>query len=193
MLDISLISSLAPSLFMFYMLVAFNFIPEIIGCRLQTLLRNNMIAKHITAFLLLFFLVIYVKPENVDKEIGYNLILSMILYLWFFMTSRCSFIIVFMIILLLISIYILELRKTRLESEENKDDKQIEQTKLIQKILSIVIIVLTIVGFIYYFGQKKLEYRDQFRLYKFVFGTNVCRNSNNYPIINKPINKNRIN
>ena len=43
----------------------------------------------------------------------------------------------------------------------------LETVKTTQKLLSILIIILTIVGFIYYFAQKKMEYRDQFKLYKF--------------------------
>jgi hypothetical protein len=176
---------LAPSLFAFYMLVACNFIPEIFGCKLQTLLRTSMLAKHITGFLLLFFLVIYVKPENVDNEIVYNLSLSALLYLWFFITTRIPFILLLLTIILLIVIYVLDIRKTRLDSDNKKNKNEINNLKTTQKLITYVIIVITIIGFIYYFGQKKLEYRDQFNFYKFLVGTVKCRNSNNYPVLNK--------
>lgn len=175
---------LAPSLFAFYMIVACNFIPEIFGCKLQTLLRTNMLAKHITGFLLLFFLVIYIKPENVDKEIIYNLSLSAILYFWFFMTTRIPLPFLILTIILLIVIYILDIRKTRLLTENDKNKKDIHNIEVTQKIITYIIVFITIVGFIYYFGQKKMEYRDKFELLKFMTGTTKCRNSNNYPISN---------
>lgn len=179
------ITYLAPSLFAFYMIIACNFIPEIFGCKLQTLLRTNMLAKHITGFLLLFFLVIYVKPENVDKEILYNISLSSILYVWFFMTTRIPFVLLIFTIILLIVIYILDVRKNRLSIDTKKNEKEINDIETIQKLITYTIILITIIGFIYYYGQKKMEYKDNFELYKFLTGTIRCRNSNNYPIMNK--------
>lgn len=181
------LSYLAPSLFAFYMIVACNFIPEIFGCRLQTLLKNSMIAKHITGFLLLFFLVIYVKPENVDKEIIYNISLSVILYLWFFMTTRIPFALLLLTIILLIVIYILDIRKSRLNEDTKTNENEIKLIETSQKLITYGIIIITVVGFIYYFGQKKMEYRDKFELSKFFTGTIKCRNSNNYPINRKNI------
>ena len=179
------LSYLAPSLFAFYMIIACNFIPEIFGCKLQTLLKTSMLAKHITGFLLLFFLVIYVKPENVDKEIIYNISLSVILYLWFFMTTRMPFALLVLTIILLIIIYILDIRKTRLNEDAETNKKEINLIETSQKIITYGIIIITIVGFIFYFGEKKMEYRDKFEISKFFTGTVKCRNSNNYPINRK--------
>jgi hypothetical protein len=172
---------LAPSLFAFYLIVACNFIPEIYGCKLQTLLKSSMVAKHITGILLLFFLVIYVKPDNVDKELIYNIGLTMIIYLWFFITTRSPIIVVFLTVILLIIIYIYDIRKNRLTEEKDKNKDEINQIELYQKILSYVLIIISVVGFIYYFGQKKMEYRHKFSIYKFLTGTTSCRNTNSYP------------
>jgi hypothetical protein len=178
-------SYLAPSLFAFYMLIACNFLPEIFGCKLQTLLKTSMLAKHVTGFILLFFLVIYVKPDNVDNQILYNIGLSAIIYIWFFMTTRCPFPLLILNIVLLIIIYIIDIRKTRLTDDKDKNKKELNDLENYQKIITVIIILFTIIGFVYYFGQKKLEYRDQFSIYKFLVGTRTCRNSNNYPINRK--------
>ena len=175
---------LAPSLFAFYLIIGCNFIPEIIGCKLQTLLKTNMVAKHITGFLLLFFLVIYIKPENVDKEIFYNISLSVMLYLWFFMTTRIPLSLIMLTIVLLIVIYVLDIRKTRFNEDKEKNKKEIDNIETYQKIITYSIFMITLVGFIYYFGQKKMEYRDKFEIITFLTGTTKCRNSNNYPISN---------
>jgi Ca2+/Na+ antiporter len=176
------LSYLAPSLFAFYLIVACNYVPEIYGCKLQTLLRTNMIAKHITGILLLFFLVIYVKPDNVDREIFYNIGLTLLIYIWFLITSRSPLIVIVFTIILLIVIYIYDIRKTRLSEEKDKNKKEIDDIDTIQKILSVILVLIGVVGFIYYYGQKKMEYKDKFDIYKFIIGTTQCRNSNNYPI-----------
>ncbi len=180
MIDALNFAYLAPSLFAFYMTVACNFLPEIFGCRLQTLLRTSMIAKHITGLLLLFFLVIALRPESVDNSVFYNIGVTIGVYCWFFMTTRIPFIILVIILLLLISAYIMDLKKSRLSSDTDK--KEIDNYKLWQIIITISILVLTFFGFIYYYNAKKDEYKDLFTINKFITGTLNCRNSDEYPV-----------
>ena len=96
------ITTLALPLFAFYLLVFCNFIPEIIACRLQTELKNNMIVKHILGFVLLFFLIVLVNPQNADQKLKQNFIYAVLVYAWFFITIRnpYSFIIITLILLL---------------------------------------------------------------------------------------------
>ncbi len=180
---------LAPSLFAFYMLVACNFLAETFSCKLQTLLRTNMFAKHLTGIMLLFFLVVLVKPENADKNIIYNIGLSFLLYIWFMMTTKVPISVFFIILFLLIAVYLLDIRKQRLLKDEKKNENEIKQIDMYENFSSIIVILSTIIGIIFYYFTKKKEYRDKFELSSFIMGTNQCRNSNNYPINNKSFRK----
>tara|TARA_B110000881_G_C18379152_1_gene415199 strand:+ start:150 stop:509 length:360 start_codon:yes stop_codon:yes gene_type:complete len=53
----------------------------------------------------------------------------------------------------------------------------IEQTKTIQKYLFISIIPISIFGFILYLGEKKMEYKDKFTYFTFLFGKPKCMNT----------------
>ncbi len=176
---------LAPALYSFYMVIASNFLPELFGCRLQTLLRTNMLAKHITGFILLYFLIIIARPEHADKNVIFTISISILIYIWFFMTTRIPFIILIIILILLLIVYILDIKKNKLESDDKNNNSYVNQIKLGQSIISIIILILTFGGFIYYYNAKQNEYKELFAISKFITGTINCRNSDDYPISNK--------
>ena len=168
------LSIIAPSVFAFYMVVATNFLPEIIGCRMQHILKNSMLAKHIMAMILLFFLVVYVNPTNSDKKMVYNISLTLMIYAWFFMTTRSPFIIAVVSILLLLVVYILSTRKDRLKSENKKDEADVVEK--VQNYLMVIAIVISTFGFVLYVLEKKAEYGKRFRIDKFLLGKLTCAN-----------------
>lgn len=169
-----MLPEVAPSVFAFYLIVLANFLPETIGCRMQTLLRENMFAKHLVGFILLFFLIVVVNPDNADKKIWYNLGLCVVVYTWFLVTTRSPFVIAVVTLLLLLTVYILTIKKNRLESENDKTD-EIKKIERIQNILIYVAIAISVVGFIVYFVEKQREYQKDFSFEKFFFGVTKCQ------------------
>lgn len=168
------ISNLALPIFAFYLVVFCNFTAELLGCNLLHVLRENMYAKHIIGIILLFFLVIVVNPNFADKNILKNIGITLLIYLWFIITTRSPFSIMVGILVCLISIYIINIAKDRYTNEKNED--AVNKAQLIQNILTVIAIMLSIVGFGIYLYEKKLEYKEDFSIMKFFSGTTVCKN-----------------
>jgi hypothetical protein len=167
------VSDLTIPLFALYLLVFCNFTKETMGCRLSNVLDNNMYAKHFISFLLLFFLVIIIDPENSEKSILINFGLTIVIYMLYMITTRVSFPIMIMMLIIMMIMYILsKLSKKKLE--EKKEDEY-NNLKLTQNILFIIFIILGSIGFSMYFYEKYREYEGKFSVLKFIFGNPVCR------------------
>lgn len=167
------ITTIASSVIALYFIVGCNFIPEIIGCRLQTLLRENMIAKHILGLLLLFFLIIVVNPKNADQKIIKNILLTFVVYIWFLFTTRSPLIITLISIVLFIIIYLLNSKKDRLSNSNNI--KEIDNINKIQYFIIIILILLSIIGITIYTIEKNKEYGNKFNFIKFIVGNKNCK------------------
>lgn len=170
--NISSISNIAVLLFVFYMLIAVNFLPDLIGCQFKQVLHSSMIAKHTLGLVLLFFLVTIGNQKNIDQHIIYNIFLTIIVYIWFIITTRSPFILAIIIIILLIILYILNKKKERLLNDKNF--KKIKYIENIQKIILLIAIILSFIGFIIYIIERKLEHGDNFSYFKFIIGQKDC-------------------
>jgi hypothetical protein len=170
----AIVAEVALPVFAFYLLVACNFIKEIFGCRLQHVLDHNIIAKHIIAFLLLFFLVVIINPEYADQHILRNLAISVGIYVWFLITSRAPFYIMIPVLILLIASYIASIAKKRNETT-TPDPNAAKRAQMIQYGLANGAFVLSLIGFAIYAIEKRREYAGSFSWLKFFSGNLKCR------------------
>jgi len=171
---LTLIGDIALPVFAFYLLVASNFIGNTFGCRLQNVLSTNMIAKHSIAFLLLLFLIVIASPENADKEMFKNIVISIGVYVWFFITTRTPFEVMLIVLILILASYITSISVKRLEKEQKPlEAKKAQRT---QNILALIALCTSFVGFAIYVIEKKREYKKKFEWTKFFSGTTSCRN-----------------
>lgn len=166
-------ADLAVPVFAFYLLVACNFLPQLVGCRLQAILQNSMLAKHVIAIILLFFLVVTVNPNLTSAGYLRATVVTAVVYAWFFATTRSALPVVLMTVLLLLVVYVLSLVKT--QSEAAKDDETAKRCETAQKWIALASAILSLVGFIAYFIAKRAEYGPVFSLSQFTTGTILCR------------------
>ena len=167
------ISELALPVFAFYLLIACNYTKEIFGCNLQSVLNNSMMAKHMVAFLLLFFLVVAINPEFADQKILKNLLATILIYAWFLVTTRIPFPFMITVLVLLLASYIMSLAKARHMRDQNHAE-QIQAEKW-QKGMATAAFIVSIVGFAIYAWEKKREYKTKFRWSRFFSGNLHCR------------------
>lgn len=170
---------LAPSLFAFYMIVAANFLPQIMGCRMQQVMQTNMYAKHFTGWVLLFFLVVLVNPAASSEALWKLVIASLIIYAWFLITTRTPFTIACITVLLLLGIYLINIRKDQLtatNSDKPEDKALAERLQAIQLAMFVTSIIISVIGFVAYAIEKSREYGNDFKLLTFIFGNAECRN-----------------
>lgn len=157
----------------FYLIVLCNFVPEIVGCRLQNLLRSSMAAKHALGMTLLFFLVVMTDSTNADRNILRNILATAGIYLWFLMTTRCPFYVSLVVMVLLIGAYMASVRKQH--AKKSGDSKSEAWDTKLQRICAVSALVLSVLGFGTYMWEKKIEYGADFSFVKFLGGTTHCR------------------
>ena len=167
MIDIKI----AVFLFSFYLLIFCNFIYEIIGCKLKQTLKTNIYIKHLLAFILLIFLIILTNENYASKHPIEILIISILVYIWFIITTRTNIYVIITILILLLIIYYIEVK---IKYENNDKSKKIY--KNIQYILLGITLLITIIGFIHYTMITYNEKKNNFDLKTFIFGKLTCDN-----------------
>ena len=161
-------------IFIFFLIISANFLAELFPCRLQNVLRSNMVVKHIFGlFTMIFFVVLSsgIKNKNIVKILQN----ATILYFIFMLITKCQIHLFFIIIILLATSYIINIIKEQ-EIESNK--KELNENNIYDKItyiIYIVIGVLIILGVLLYMGEKKLEYKKDFDYITFFIGKHSCK------------------
>lgn len=161
--------------FLIYLLIACNFLAAVFGCKLQYFLQTNMVLKHLVGFLLMMFLIIFAEPRF--RDTGKYLeatVYSIILYIWFILTTKTHIYITVIIIALFMVLYILELWKGTLD--EKIDEDTINNIKKAQLYITIGAFIITILGFFQYMSLKQAEYGGEFNYTTFVLGKENCSN-----------------
>ena len=174
------------SLFLLFLAVSGNFVAETLGCKLQNLLSNNMYAKHLVIFFMIYFTLNYSKeeaPHPVD-----SLLSTVLLYIFFVLFGRIPLSVFIITTALLITTYVLNnyrdhyrgLSKKQDNDNDNHNDKFTlldDKLKNTQLILLTITAGLIIIGNIAYFILKKKEYGKSFNFLTFIFGHTHCRNN----------------
>jgi hypothetical protein len=173
------------SIFIFILIVSANFLAEIFPCRLQDVLRNNMLVKHIFGFFTMIFFVV-LSSNSKDKDIFFIVKNSFMLYILFILISKCHVSLFYIILIFLGMSYIINILKQQ-EDEKIKDiDKKESSDKLINYnnkinifnnitfVLYILTFLVIIIGVLAYMGEKKVEYKNNFSYFTFFIGKPKC-------------------
>lgn len=155
-----------------YIMISGNFLAPLLSCKVQTLLSESMILRHIMGLLTFIF---FVGISNV-KQKGFIKILgvSLALYTWYVATTRMD--IRFWIPLLMIfAIMFLMQTYENTQTDEEKENRT-KMFDAVKKSMLYVSFAATILGVLTYYGAKQIEYGKSFDLFKFVFGNASCKN-----------------
>lgn len=156
-------------LFSFYLLIFCNATYEILGCKLKQTLKSNIYVKHLIAFILLIFLIVLTNENYANKHLFEVLLIAILIYIWFIITTRTNIYIIIIILILLLIIYYLDI-KTKYENNE----KIKENYKYLQITIFIIAIIITIIGFIQYTIKTYNEKKNNFDINKYIFGVINC-------------------
>jgi hypothetical protein len=180
----TLIDSKLFSIFIFILIVSANFLAEIFPCRLQNVLRNNMLFKHIFGFFTMIFFVVLSSNSN-DKNILVIIKKSVLLYILFIFISKCHLYMFYFIIIFLGTAYIIDIVKqdniNKIENNKELNNEELEYNKKINYydnilfILYILILISVFIGVILYMGEKKIEYKNNFNYFTFFIGKPTCK------------------
>jgi hypothetical protein len=160
-------------LFVFYLIVSSNYLGNVFGCRVQELLNNSMIMKHILGLMTLYFFNTLADTNNQQSALE-KLVYSIVIYFVFLLSTKTNITFFIPFIICLGLSYVLYIAK----DEYKENDELRDMAENAQKILVTLAVVILIAGFIYYFLEKKEEYGSEFRFDTFLLGNTKCRGSN---------------
>jgi len=187
------------TIFIFILIISGNFM-ALVPCKLQDELNNNMYVKHLFGLFTMIFFVTLAAPVK-DKTISAVTFNSFLLYLLFILITKVHVKIFYVIAGLLGTTYIAVLLKeadldkinANASATDVKNNDTMEQSnKQAEKIILtnqlkiydnvifysyIFILLLTIIGVLAYMGEKKIEYKKNFKYVTFFLGKTVCKHS----------------
>jgi len=168
-------------IFIFYIIIAAAFLPNILGCHIQKLFDNNMIVKHVIGVITLYFFIMLdskINNELINKEDEYiffkNILATIFIYIIFIMSTKNKGIYFNIFFLLLAIIFLLNSYKESLDHHKFKE--RIANIENITVWLGRISVVSVSVGFYFYYQSKKQEYKNKFNLNTFIFGNIKCKN-----------------
>lgn len=168
------------AIFVFLLIISGNFIGELLPCKVQQTMRENMYIKHFLGYMTLLFFVVLTLPELFEEKVLFS---SVILYMFFLIFSKVYYVFWFLVVFIFGILYLVS-TYYKMEIEKGDHEKQIDtQTlKIVRTGIIYTILGSTVVGFLIYLGNKKREFGKKFNFVEFLFGTPVCHGKS--PVIN---------
>ena len=179
MLEINNDDYLFKGIFLFIFIISGNYLGELLGCRLIKLLKENIIIKHLLGFLTLFLTLVFTIDLNTSLIKLFKI--SCILYIVFILSSKTTKYINYLLVIIFIISFIIQLYKDRLNNKKikniitNKEKIYLEYIQLYNNYIFKIIIALIIIGIVIYIGEQKRSYRENFNYYTFFMGEINCK------------------
>lgn len=162
--------------FFLLLIISSGFVGDILNCKYQRLVINNIYIKHLVAFFTLYFLNSNLFSDN-DHPMN-NLYNCMVLYIIFIIIMRLN--ITFTGIVLVL-IFIIHLLHNHYVFYKNNPDKSKDYNLIIKlhyfiRVISIITLTIAIIGLVININNRKKEYGKEFKLSKFFLGNLKCEN-----------------
>ena len=160
-----------------YLVISGNYLGNLFGCRTQQLFRESMWLKHVLGLFTTYFLIVLSTPPD-----GYSAVETMglagTIYFWFFLTTKMHVKFCIPMILTTLAKYGIYVHKKQAlpsDSKEAKKTEKAEQLTNVQKAMVLFAGIVTVLGVVAYFGEKRLEYGEDFDTLTFWTGVPECR------------------
>jgi len=170
-------------IFLLILAVSGNFVAETFGCRTQQFLRENMIAKQVIIYSIIYFALSFTSeghpyPIDLAKQ-------SAFIWLVFLLFTKMSLTFTIIAFVLLACIYVIQsfiLYYREQAKNESKNQKKYEETiqrfYVLEKNATILVVVTIVIGFLLYFMKQYNEYYKTWSTINFIFGVKKCKSSN---------------
>ena len=159
-------------MFILFLVLAGGFLQPLFPCNTTKLFTDSKLVRHLVGFFTLIFFVVVSDTELDDyMPLGTILATSAAIYLWFLIASKMTANWWLALIVLLGAMYLIDLYEER----QKVDPDTKERLDLTKKVLLGASLVITLVGFLLYLGEKKLDYRGKFNYSDFFLSTPACK------------------
>ena len=178
------------SIFALILIIGAGFLPELFPCKLQKVLKESVLLKHLIAFMTLAFFVT-MTDSNLKANIKTVILKSFLAYFIFIILIKTDYRFFIVILIILCLLYLSVLKKYEIiDSIKNEKDpiikteleKERDMFILINNIIFICIIIILIIGYLVYMGEKKYYFKDKFNYFTFIFGKPSCAFNNSKPL-----------
>jgi hypothetical protein len=178
------------SVFVLYLVILGNFLPNLLGCRAQKLLRSNHYVRHVAGFLTLYSFVVYAGGENaaVGVRRTTRLPAALAVYTLFVLSTRMTHRAWIAFMMTLLGVYALQLAKDergRRDPETNPDGLSPAAWDALLGVQiggGVAALCLLFGGLALYVRDKVAEYGPEFSARRFIVGQTTCRDNGNAPV-----------
>ena len=153
--------SILKATFLIILSVAGNFLAETLGCQTQTLL-NNMYAKHILIFFVIYFTIDFTQGDKVDDpflNIGKALLVWILFHFFTHMDIQPTIVSISLFMILFFVSNYRHYIKSKIQNLSKSDKNSIlkldKNLKIAQNIIFLTIIFVILFGFSIYYIEKK--------------------------------------
>lgn len=153
--------------FVLYLIISSNFLAQLFSCKLQYMLNNSMIAKHFLGYMTLLFFVVLSSGDTHSTSMA--LLYSLLVYVIFWFSTRIAFEYFVVFLFLSASLYIIHLYQKESGEQTNR------RLEITREVIQWFMIVVLVVGFVFYWMEKKIEYKNKFSIATFILGKPVCK------------------
>ena len=167
---------LVNGMFFLLLIISSNFVGDILSCKYQRSILNNIYMKHLVAFLILYFLnsnLFTDKDHPIDRLKN-----CIILYVIFILIMRLDFNFTIIVILLIFVIHLLHQHYIYYRKNPDKAENYntVIRLHIFIRVLSLITLIIAIIGLIFNYIERKSEYGEDFHLTKFILGNLKCEN-----------------
>jgi len=164
--------SIIKGIFLLILAISGNFIGETLSCKTQKMLRENMFAKQVAVYLIIYFVLGFTNENNEHPlTLAFN---AFIIWLLFISFTKMSLFFTILVFILITMRYIMIITINHYNGKSGSENL----IKLIETIsinVDYSIMFFIIIGFILYFRKQYIEYYKEWSTYKFIFGVNKCK------------------
>lgn len=150
-----------------------NFVAEILSCKTQLLLNNNMLAKHFIGFCILYFAIGFSSTDSPSHPLTMFKI-SFVIYLLFILFSKMNITFTIIVFLLIMFSYVIYTYINYYQHISPKETALISKLKKTQYLIHVLIILLILIGFSLYFSEQHKIHYNKWSTVKFIFGNKDC-------------------
>lgn len=167
------VKNITKGIFLLILAVSGGFISEILGCRSQKLLSENMILKHLILLTILYFAFDFVKSES-EIHPSYVFGYSIIAYVLFIMYTKMNIYFTIIVFILFLVIHVNQNLINYYSTGKNKNYERLKYYKQLRTFFVFSILILIITGFINYALFQYNDKKANWSTIDFIFGIPKC-------------------
>tara|TARA_B110000208_G_scaffold77266_1_gene99004 strand:+ start:2601 stop:3161 length:561 start_codon:yes stop_codon:yes gene_type:complete len=167
------VSIILKALLLLLLSISGNFLAETLGCKTQFYLEN-MYVKHLLILFMIYFTIDFTQGNEVVNPI-INIKRAFIVWILFHLFTHLDIGPTVIVLLMIMVLFFMSNYTVYLEKMGKKGSQLDKTIKKVEKVLYVLILSIIIIGFFYYYLEKRDEYGKRFNILKFVFGVKKCK------------------